>query len=105
MQSGEENGGSKKSENLSEGIKQDRIKKREDRRQLQRKIERLEKDIETVEGEIKLADAILNTPSNASNYGLLHDTAMTFETLKKKNEKMVIEWEELQGKLAEIEEI
>jgi hypothetical protein len=105
MQASEESGSPKKSENVVEAIKQDRIKKREERRQLQRKIERLEKDIEGVEGEIKQADEILNTPSNASNYGLLHDTAMAFEMLKKKNEKMVIEWEELQGKLAEIEEI
>jgi len=46
---------------------------------------------------MKAADEVLNNPANASNYGLLHDTAMTFETLKKKNEKLVVEWEELQG--------
>jgi ATP-binding cassette subfamily F protein 3 len=98
-------GGAKKQVDEGEAAKQDRIRKREERRQLQRKIEKLEKDIGGIEEEMKAADEVLNNPANASNYGLLHDTAMTFETLKKKNEKLVVEWEELQGKLAEVEEI
>jgi ATP-binding cassette subfamily F protein 3 len=89
----------------AENAKQGRIQKKEERRQTQRRIEKLEKDIEKMEGEMKAADEILNSPSNASNYGLLHDTAMTFEGLKKKNEKLVVEWEELQVKLASYEEL
>jgi ATP-binding cassette subfamily F protein 3 len=85
-------------------VKQDRIRKREERKQIQRKIERLEKEIESVELEMKAADEILNLPLNAAKFGLLHDTALTFENLKKKNEKLVVEWEELQVKLGEIEE-
>jgi ATP-binding cassette subfamily F protein 3 len=85
--------------------KQDRIRKREERKQIQRKIEKLEKEIEKIETEMKAADEIMNLPSNASKFGLLHDTAMTFESLKKKNEKLVVEWEQLQVRFGEIEEI
>jgi ATP-binding cassette subfamily F protein 3 len=85
--------------------KQDRIRKREERKQIQRKIEKLEKEIEKIEAEMKAADDIMNLPSNASKFGLLHDTAMTFENLKKKNEKFVVEWEQLQVRLGEIEEV
>jgi ATP-binding cassette, subfamily F, member 3 len=85
--------------------KQDRIRKREERKQTQRKIEKLEKEIEKIETEMKAADDIMNLSSNASKFGLLHDTAMTFENLKKKNEKLVVEWEQLQVRLGEIEEI
>jgi ATP-binding cassette, subfamily F, member 3 len=95
----------KKQVSAAEESKQDRIRKKEERRQIRRKIERLEKDIDAAETEMKAADAILNNPSNATNYSLLHDTAMTFEGLKKKNEKLVVEWEELQVKLAEYEEL
>ncbi len=89
----------------TDAAKQDRIRIREERRQLQRKIERLEKDIELAEEEVKAADAILNDPANATKYSLLHDIAMTFETLKKKNEKLVVQWEELQGKLGQLEDL
>jgi ATP-binding cassette, subfamily F, member 3 len=84
----------------AETAKQGRIQKKEERRQTQRRIEKLEKEIDKMEVEMKAADEILNSPSNASNYGLLHDTAMAFDVLKKKNEKLVVEWEELQVKLA-----
>jgi ATP-binding cassette subfamily F protein 3 len=104
MQGDEAGSQREKQVSAAEESKQGRIRKKEDRRQLQRKIERLEKEIDTAETEIKAADEILNNPSNASNYGLLHDTAMTFERLKKKNEKLVVEWEELQVKLADYEE-
>jgi ATP-binding cassette, subfamily F, member 3 len=89
----------------ADAVKQDRIRRREERKQMQRKIERLEKDISKIESEMKAADEILNLASNASKFGLLHDTALAFESLKKKNEKLVVEWEELQVKLGEIEEI
>jgi ATP-binding cassette subfamily F protein 3 len=85
-------------------VKQDRIRKREERKQVQRKIERLEKEIAKTESEMKAADDVLNLPSNASKFGLLHDTALAFESMKKKNEKFVVEWEELQVKLSGIEE-
>jgi ATP-binding cassette subfamily F protein 3 len=88
-----------------ETTKQDRIRKREERRQLQRKIERLEKDIEKIEGELKATDDILNNPVNASKFSLLHETALAFDGLKRKNETLVVEWEELQVKLGEVEEI
>lgn len=104
MQADETINNGKKTVDNGDESKQDRIRKREERRQVQRKIERLEKDIALAEGEMKAADEILNDPANASKYGLLHDTAMTFETLKKMNEKLVIEWEELQVKLAKYEE-
>ena len=105
MQDGEAGPADKKQASSALDSKQDRIRKKEERRQTQRKIERLEKDINAAETEMKSADEVLNNPSNATNYGLLHDTAMTFETLKKKNEKLVVEWEELQGKLTEFGEM
>jgi|WetSurMetagenome_2_1015567.scaffolds.fasta_scaffold00209_16 ATP-binding cassette, subfamily F, member 3 len=104
MQADEASSGDKKNLETGDGLKQERIRRREERRQVQRRIERLEKDIAAVEDEMKSADAVLNDPANAAKYGLLHDTAMTFEDLKKKNEKLVLEWEELQVKLTEFEE-
>ncbi|HUI93273.1 MAG TPA: ABC-F family ATP-binding cassette domain-containing protein [Chitinivibrionales bacterium] len=95
---------SKKEISAAEQDKKERIRRKEERKQTQRRIEKLEKDIEKMEAEMKAADDILNNPVNASNYGLLHDTAMAFEDLKKKNEKLVVEWETLQVKLAEYEE-
>jgi ATP-binding cassette subfamily F protein 3 len=105
MQSDEAAPASSKGPSGAETAKQGRIQKKEERRQTQRRIEKLEKDIDKMEAEMKAADEILNNPANASNYGLLHDTAMVFEGLKKKNEKLVVEWEELQVKLATYEEI
>ncbi len=95
----------KKAVTEAEAAKQDRIRRREERKQIQRKIERLEKEIAKIESEMKAADEALNLPSNAVRFGLLHDTALVFESLKKKNEKLVLEWEQLQVKLGEAEEI
>jgi ATP-binding cassette subfamily F protein 3 len=89
----------------AETQKQDRIKRKEEKRQLQRKIEKLEKEIEKLEQELKDADVILNDPVNASKYTLLHDTAIIYEGVKKRNETLVVEWEEMQVKLAENEDI
>ena len=88
----------------ADNAKQDRIKRREERKQIQRKIERLEKEIGKIESDMKVADETLNLPSNATKFGLLHDTAIAFDGMKKQNEKLVVEWEELQVKLGEVEE-
>jgi len=85
--------------------KQVRIQKKEERRQLQRKIEKLEKDIAKVEDELKEKDFVLNDPVNSSKFSLLHDTAMAFDTLKRKNEALVLEWEQLQTTLSENQDV
>ncbi len=105
MQSDETSPIARKAAIETETAKQDKIKRKEERRVVQRKIERLEKEIDTGEKELKTLDAVLNDPANSANFSLLHDTALAMNALKKKNEDLVVEWEGLQIRLAELEEM
>lgn len=105
MQADEQSPSAKKAIIETETAKQDKIKRKEERRVLQRKIERIEKEIDTSEKELKVLDIVLNDTINAANFTLLHDTAMAMNVIKKKNEELVLEWEELQVRLGELEEL
>jgi ATP-binding cassette subfamily F protein 3 len=76
--------------------KKQRIKTREERKQLDRKIDKIEKEIAQQEREMELFSATLHDPGNASNFGLLHETMQKLEAVKKENELLLLQWEELQ---------
>jgi ATPase components of ABC transporters with duplicated ATPase domains len=81
--------------------KQKRMKTREARKQLDRKIEKIENEIGQKEREMQSLAAILHDPANSSNFGLLHETLQKLETVKKKNEELMGEWEALQEMMEE----
>ena len=88
---------SKASEPQAEAFdKQQRIKVREERKQLERKIEKIEKEIARQERDMEVFGATLHNPGNASNFGLLHETMQKFDLVKKENELLLLQWEELQ---------
>jgi ATP-binding cassette, subfamily F, member 3 len=77
--------------------KEKRMKTRQARKQLDRKIEKIEREIGQNEGEIQEMAAALHDPANASDFNLLHETMQKLDGLKKINERLVDEWEELKG--------
>ena len=85
--------------NDDDSIKNRRIKNRDDKKKLTRKIERLESEISSNETEIKNLEMTLHDPANASNASFLHEISGKIEPAKQKNEELVAEWEELQEKL------
>lgn len=96
---------SKTSEPQAEVVdKQQRIKAREERKQLERKIEKIEKEIARQERDMELFDATLHDPGNASNFGLLHETMQKIDAVKKQNEVLLSQWEELQENVESCEE-
>ena len=96
---------SKASEPQAEIVdKQLRIKAREERKQLERKIEKIEKEIALRERDMELFGATLHDPGNASNFGLLHETMQKLDAVKKQNELLLSQWEELQENAESYEE-
>jgi ATP-binding cassette subfamily F protein 3 len=81
--------------------KQKRIRTREERKQLDRKIEKIENEIQQKEGEIQVLTAVLHDPANSSSFELLHKTMQKLDAVRKKNEELVGEWEKLQEKMEE----
>ena len=92
-----------RAENGDEGsVKQQRMKTREARKQITRKIEKLESEIDQKEQELKTLHATLHDPSNASDFELLHETMRKIDAAKKINEELVRQWEDSQVKMEEI---
>jgi ATP-binding cassette, subfamily F, member 3 len=105
LQDDESGNPSKTSEPQAEVVdKQQRIKAREERKQLERKIEKIEKEIARQERDMELFDATLHNPGNASNFGLLHETMQKIDAVKKQNEVLLSQWEELQENVESCEE-
>jgi ATP-binding cassette, subfamily F, member 3 len=84
--------------------KHKRMKTREARKRLDRKIEKVENEIDLKEGEIQVLIAILHDPANSSNFELLHETMQKLDSVKEKNEDLVGEWEKLQEMQEKMEE-
>ena len=78
-----------------------RIQTREARKQFDRKIEKIENEIELKEKEIKNLTAVLHDPAHSSNFELLHETMQKLDAVKKTNEELVGEWGKLQEKMEE----
>jgi ATP-binding cassette subfamily F protein 3 len=81
--------------------KQKRIQTREARKQLDRKIEKIENEVQQKEGEIQVLTAALHDPANSSNFELLHETMQKLDAVRKTNEELVGEWGKLQEKMEE----
>jgi ATP-binding cassette, subfamily F, member 3 len=93
--------GAKREETEAEIDKKKRIEAREARKQLTRKIEKLEQEIAAREQEIKDLEKTLHDPINASNFDFLHKTSQKLEAAKVKSEQLMGQWEECQGKMEE----
>jgi ATP-binding cassette subfamily F protein 3 len=83
-------------------VKQQRMKMREARKRITRKIEKTEAEIATIESEITAWIAVLHDPANASNYKLLHETQQKIDTTKKANEALLGDWENFQEELGKL---
>jgi len=76
-----------------------RLKQREEKKKLQRQIEKSERLITETEETIASLDKTLNDPANALNHALLHETTINLEAANTSLEKLMDEWERLQGEL------
>jgi len=88
----------------AEGEMSDKLKRmqtRESRKQLDRKIEKIENEVQQKEGEIQVLTAALHDPANSSNFELLHETMQKLDAVRKTNEELVGEWGKLQEKMEE----
>jgi ATP-binding cassette subfamily F protein 3 len=83
-------------------VKQQRMKMREARKRITRKIEKTEAEIATIESEITAWIAVLHDPANASNFKLLHETQQKIDTTKKANEALLGDWENFQEELGKL---
>ena len=84
-----------------EDSRAERIRRREEKTRLDRKVEKLERAINEVEAKIATAQAVLEDQANIANYTLLADTARQIEALRRQNDELTEQWsavgEELEG--------
>ncbi|MBN1760405.1 MAG: ABC-F family ATP-binding cassette domain-containing protein [Chitinispirillaceae bacterium] len=79
-----------------------RIKEREDRKKLQRAIEKCERRIAEQESVIAALDEILHHPSNAVDHVLLQQTTENHSREQSNLDQLLKEWEELQHELEKV---
>jgi ATP-binding cassette subfamily F protein 3 len=82
--------------------KQERIAKRERRKKVERKIEKLERDIASFEEKIAKESDVLNSPEAAQNHELLIDTQKRIDELEADNMEVMELWESLSTELEEL---
>lgn len=83
--------------------KTERVRLREERTRVRRRIEKLEKMIAENESETESVETRLNDPSNASNFSLLTNLQDQLSDHQEEYDELLTEWDELQGKLEELE--
>ncbi|MDD5673449.1 MAG: ABC-F family ATP-binding cassette domain-containing protein [Chitinivibrionales bacterium] len=76
--------------------KEQRIKQRELQKQLARKIEKIERQIQSCESELESYKTTMHDPANSTNYELLQSTNYKFKNAEKENARLLKEWEALQ---------
>jgi ATP-binding cassette subfamily F protein 3 len=76
-----------------------RVREREERKKLQRAVEKCERSIETIEADIARLEAILNDPANACNHELLQRASCELESSRTTLEQHLAEWEAKQTAL------
>jgi ATP-binding cassette subfamily F protein 3 len=79
--------------------KEARIRKRDERKRLQRAVEKCEKDIETMEAEIARLKTDLNDPANASKHAKLHEISRSIESKELELMGLMDSWEKKHGEL------
>ena len=88
--------------NESADKKSQRIKVREERKKLQRAVEKCELDIESTEAEITRLEQLLHDPANACDHELLHRTTVEHAAARTSLERLLSEWEMKQSTLEAI---
>ncbi len=73
--------------------KETRIRKRDERKKLQRTVEKFEREIEAMEGGIVRLKADLNDPANASNHAKLHELSRSIESKELELMELMDSWE------------
>jgi ATP-binding cassette subfamily F protein 3 len=73
--------------------KEKRIRERDERKRLQRTVEKLEREIETREAGLAKLAALLEDPVNASNHSLLHETSKSIDLEKVELDDLIVRWE------------
>jgi ATP-binding cassette subfamily F protein 3 len=88
-----------------EEAKEERVRKRKERTQLQRRIERTERDIDETEKELRSVRIVLQDPANAANFQLLHETQVRFDALQHKHDTLIDLWGKLQEEFGGYEDV
>jgi ATP-binding cassette subfamily F protein 3 len=83
----------------AEDQKQQRIRLREDKRKLDRALEKIERDIALLEEEMAQTRSALSSPEYAHNYALLDEYNKKLQTFEVKDTELLKEWDLLQHRL------
>ncbi|MBD3322358.1 MAG: ATP-binding cassette domain-containing protein [Chitinivibrionales bacterium] len=76
-----------------DSTKEERIRKRKDQKQQERKVAKLENSIVDIEREIDAAKSVLHDPGNATDYNKLSDADRTLRKLQETHDRLLHEWE------------
>jgi ATP-binding cassette subfamily F protein 3 len=79
--------------------KKERIRRRQERTQLERAVEKVERQIAQLEGEMQANRSALLLPDNATNHALLHELVETLGHQERQHDELMKEWERVQGEL------
>jgi ATP-binding cassette subfamily F protein 3 len=82
-----------------EDDKQQRIQRRQQRKNIERAIDKIEQQIAKLEAALEEQQQIMNNPDNAQDYTLLASSAQQKQTLETQLESLMSEWEEQQSLL------
>jgi ATP-binding cassette, subfamily F, member 3 len=95
----EENAEKREQRKNDDGDKDARIQEREQRKKLQRVVEKLEREIASREAELGRLKKVLLDPVHASNHVFLHETTQTFNLEQAELEDLLRLWEQRRGEL------
>jgi ATP-binding cassette subfamily F protein 3 len=79
--------------------KQARIQRRQQRKSIERAIDKIEQQIAQLEGALEEQQQIMDNPANAQDYTLLGSAAEAKQTLERQLETLMGEWEQQQAQL------
>jgi ATP-binding cassette, subfamily F, member 3 len=94
--------GKKSSAQNDESERRERIKRREDRKKLERRVEKTERSVMEIEERIAKTKLVMDDPSNATNHELLQQTFLELSQLNDAHDALIKEWESAAAELEKI---
>jgi ATP-binding cassette subfamily F protein 3 len=86
----------------AEAQKRERLRRKDERKRLDRRIEKAEREIARLEGEMAKCRQTLESPANATQYQLLSEAQLELGQFGDEHERVMTEWHGLQEELESV---
>jgi hypothetical protein len=85
-----------------DGDRKERIRRKEERKRLERKVEKTERTVSELEEKISKTQATMDDPANATNSQLLQETYLLLSQLNDEHDTVIKNWEKAAAELEEL---